>query len=173
MLLPGSSRPRKIIYFSPFSSCIEQYFIVMLFHLLFICDCFMVSFHFPGQVTCTLWMEKGSIMITFCSFFLCFQIGYLFISAACCEQLCPNLASSVMTLLRWFSLCKISNQDTNHKAHSTNSLWNLSYSFIINENNIHLFLAYPVIFKLLFQVYITKTFPISVMFSNFIIFSLQ
>lgn len=134
MLLSGSSRPRKIIYFSPFSSCIEQYFIVMLFHLLFICDCFMVSFHFPGQVTCTLWMEKGSIMIAFCSFFLCFQIGYLFISAACCEQLCPNLASSVMTLLRWLSLCKISNQDTNHKAHSTNSWKQYSFIFSLSSN---------------------------------------
>lgn len=76
-VLSGSIRPRKIVYFSPFSSCIEQYFIVILLYLLFVYDCFMISLYFPRHVTCILRMEKGFIMITFCSFFLCLQIYFI------------------------------------------------------------------------------------------------
>lgn len=135
-VLSGSIRPRKIVYFSPFSSCIEQYFIVILLYLLFVYDCFMVSLYFPRHVTCILRMEKGFIMITFCSFFLMpSNLFYrLFISAACCEWLYPDLASSGMTVLRWSSLCKISNQDTNHKAHCTNSWKQCSFIFSLFSN---------------------------------------
>ena len=75
-VVSGSIRPREIVHFSPFSSCVEQYFAVILLYLLFTCDCFMVSLYFPRNVTCILRMEKGSI-ITFCSFFLCLQIYFL------------------------------------------------------------------------------------------------
>lgn len=53
-LLSGSIKIKQ----SLFHSIIEQYFIVILFHLLFICDCFLVSLYFPAHIICILFFFK-------------------------------------------------------------------------------------------------------------------
>ena len=150
---------------SLFHPIIEQYFIVIVFHLLFICDCFLVSLHFPGHIICILlFLKKWSIMRVLCFFSVGFQteLHCLFITSVYCERLCPHLESSVMSVLRRWLPCTISNQATNHKAHSTNSGEQYSCIFSWSSN-----------LQIVFQASTTKTFPVSVMFSILIIFSLS
>lgn len=106
-------------------------------------------------------IKKGFVMIGFYVCFVCFQAALhcLFTSAVCWEPLCPCLASSVTSVLRWLFLCKISNQLINHKAHSTKS-WQ-QYSLMFSWSN-HL--------QTVFQASTSKTFCIAVMLSTFTIF---
>lgn len=99
----------------------------------------MTASWFPcTSLACYLYFENGERIhndnILF-FFLMPSNLFYrLFISACLLWGLYPDLASSGMTVLRWSSLCKISNQDTNHKAHCTNSWKQCSFIFSLFSN---------------------------------------